>query len=88
VVISASSAAKPWVREELDAAVVRRITGSVRLIPVRLDDAPIPAPLRGQLHGVSARAAAAVAQYLLPLAAGSRMTVPRSARAAPRDRSR
>jgi hypothetical protein len=33
MVISASSAAKPWVREELDAAVVRRITGSVRLIP-------------------------------------------------------
>ena len=46
VVVSASSAAKPWVREELDAAVVRRITGSVRLIPVRLDDAPIPAPLQ------------------------------------------
>lgn len=46
VVISASSATKPWVREELDAAVVRRITGSVRLIPVRLDDAVIPAPLQ------------------------------------------
>ena len=46
VVVSESSAAKPWVREELDAAVVRRITGTVRLIPVRLDDAPIPAPLR------------------------------------------
>ncbi len=45
VVVSASSAAKPWVREELDAAVVRRITGSVRLIPVRLDGAPIPSPL-------------------------------------------
>jgi hypothetical protein len=46
VVVSASSAAKPWVREELDVAVVRRITGSVRLIPVRLDDAPIPSPLQ------------------------------------------
>lgn len=46
VVVSARSAAKPWVREELDAAVVRRITGSVRLIPVRLDNAPIPAPLQ------------------------------------------
>lgn len=46
VVISASSAAKPWVREELDAAVVRRIAGSTRLIPVRLDDAPVPAPLQ------------------------------------------
>ena len=46
VVVSASSAAKPWVREELDAAVVRRITSSVRLIPVRLDGTPIPAPIQ------------------------------------------
>jgi hypothetical protein len=46
VVVSESSAAKPRVREELDAAVVRRITSSVRLIPVRLDDAPIPAPIQ------------------------------------------
>ena len=46
VVVSASSAAKPWVREELDAAVVRRITSSTRLIPVRLDDAPVPAPIQ------------------------------------------
>jgi hypothetical protein len=46
VVVSASSADKPWVREELDAAVVRRIEGSVRLIPVRLDNAPVPGPLQ------------------------------------------
>jgi hypothetical protein len=46
VVVSESSAAKPWVREELDAAVVRRITSSVRLIPVRLDGAPIPASIQ------------------------------------------
>jgi integrase len=46
VVVSASSAAKPWVREELDAAVVRRITSSVRLIPVRLDGASVPAPIQ------------------------------------------
>jgi len=46
VVVSASSAAKPWVREELDAAVVRRITSSVRLIPVRLDGAAVPAPIQ------------------------------------------
>jgi hypothetical protein len=46
VVISASSAAKPWVREELDAAVVRRITDSTRLIPVRLDGATMPAPIQ------------------------------------------
>ena len=33
VVVSESSAAKPWVREELGAAVVRRITSNVRLFP-------------------------------------------------------
>jgi len=46
VVVSASSAAKPWVREELDAAVVRRITSSTRLIPIRLDNAPMPSPIQ------------------------------------------
>lgn len=46
VAVSATSAAKPWVREELDAAVVRRITSSVRLIPVRLDGASVPAPIQ------------------------------------------
>lgn len=40
VVLSHTSIAKPWVREELDAGVVRRINsdGAVRLIPVVLDD--------------------------------------------------
>ena len=46
VVISASSAGKPWVREELDAAMVARITRTTKLIPVRLDHADVPAPLR------------------------------------------
>jgi hypothetical protein len=55
VVVSASSAAKAWVREELDAAVVRRITSSVRLIPVRLDGAPIPAPIQHLVWITAAR---------------------------------
>ena len=46
VVISAVSASKAWVREELDAAVVSRITKRTKLIPVRLGDAEVPAPLR------------------------------------------
>ena len=46
VVVSASSAGKPWVREELDAAVVRLITSSTRLIPIRLDNAPMPSPIQ------------------------------------------
>lgn len=42
VVLSRTSLAKPWVREELDVAVVRRIEGKCRLIPVVLDDADVP----------------------------------------------
>jgi hypothetical protein len=38
VIVSALSVSKPWVREELDSATVRRITGGTRLIPVRLDE--------------------------------------------------
>jgi len=46
VVVSQYSAGKPRVRAELDAAMVRRITESTRLIPIRLDDADMPAPLQ------------------------------------------
>jgi TIR domain len=46
VIVSATSVGKPWVREELDAAMVSRITRSTRLIPIRLDGADVPAPLR------------------------------------------
>jgi len=38
VVVSRQSLPKPWVREELDSAVVRRINQQSRLIPVVLDD--------------------------------------------------
>lgn len=46
VVVSRFSAGKRWVRAELDAATVRRITEDTHLIPVRLDKAEMPAPLR------------------------------------------
>jgi hypothetical protein len=46
VVVSAYSAAKPWVREELDSATVQRIERGTRLVPVRLDDVEMPPPLR------------------------------------------
>lgn len=49
VVLSPISVAKPWVREELDAGVVRRITTgrATRLIPIVLDDeVEVPAALR------------------------------------------
>jgi hypothetical protein len=46
VVLSKLSVTKPWVREELDAGVVRRISERCRLIPVVLDDVEVPLPLR------------------------------------------
>ncbi len=46
VVVSRYSAGKPWVRAELDAAMVRRITENTQLIPVRRDGADMPAPLQ------------------------------------------
>lgn len=50
VVVSATSVTKPWVREELDAAVVRRIQEQTRLIPVILDDATPPPAIAHLLH--------------------------------------
>lgn len=47
VVLSQSSVTKPWVKEELDQATVRRIEEKIRLIPIKLEDCAIPPPLRG-----------------------------------------
>ena len=46
VFLSEHSVDRPWVREELDAAAVQRIQAGTRLIPVRLDDSPVPSSLR------------------------------------------
>ncbi len=43
VAISRNSLDSQWVREELSSAVIRRIEEQTRLIPLRLDDAPLPA---------------------------------------------
>lgn len=53
IVLSHISVQKPWVREELDLAVVKRIQSelSLRLIPIVLDaGVEIPAPLLYLLH--------------------------------------
>jgi hypothetical protein len=44
-VVSAVSVSKPWVRDELAVATVRRVKGEVRVIPVVLDDATVPVAL-------------------------------------------
>lgn len=46
VVLSRHSVEKPWVREELDAAVVRKINHISKLIPVVIDDCQVPESLR------------------------------------------
>ncbi len=46
VVLSKVSVTKPWVLEELDASVIRKIQEGAKLIPVVLDDVEVPASLR------------------------------------------
>src|ERR671939_1221098 len=46
VVVSKFSVNKPWVREELNAAMVRKINGMSKLIPVVIDDCQVPEALQ------------------------------------------
>lgn len=46
IVLSPESTESRWVKDELDAATVRRIDGVTRVIPVIAADTPIPAALR------------------------------------------
>jgi len=46
VVLSNASIEKPWVKEELDTAVVKRIQDSTKLIPIRLDNCKVPIALK------------------------------------------
>ncbi len=50
VIASSISVGKPWVQEELDAGVVRKINGTCRLIPVVLDGVPVPPSLAHLLY--------------------------------------
>ena len=49
VVLSQVSVGKPWVREELNAAVVKRINTGSKLIPVVIDDCEVPEALKSTL---------------------------------------
>lgn len=46
IVLSAISVQKPWVREELNASVVNRISRGTKLIPVIIDKCDVPESLR------------------------------------------
>lgn len=49
IVVSSFSVNKPWVREELNAAMVRKINGGSKLIPVVIDDCDVPEALQSAL---------------------------------------
>lgn len=46
IVLSQFSIQKPWVREELNAAVVKRINNGTKLIPIVIDDCEVPEALK------------------------------------------
>jgi len=49
VVLSKASVTKPWVREELNVSVVKRINNGSRLIPVVIEDCEVPECLKSTL---------------------------------------
>lgn len=50
IVISKNSQAKPWVKEEINAAFVKRIEGKTKIIPVLIDDCEIPECLKSTFY--------------------------------------
>lgn len=49
LVLSRFSVEKPWVREELNAAIVKRINSGSKLIPVVIDECEVPEALKSTL---------------------------------------
>jgi len=50
IILSKNSVNKPWVREELNASMVKRIDEGSKLIPVVLDDCQVPECLRSTVR--------------------------------------
>jgi hypothetical protein len=50
VVVSKASVASKWLRYELNVATERMIRGECRVIPVVIDETPLPAEVRGLLY--------------------------------------
>ena len=49
VVLSTASVEKKWVREELNAGMVKQIEGNTKLIPIRLDGCNVPECLKNRI---------------------------------------
>lgn len=45
IIVSQNSVESNWVKQELDVALIKRIEGAARLIPLRVDDVEMPEPL-------------------------------------------
>jgi hypothetical protein len=50
VIVSEASIKSRWVREEMNAGFIRRIEGRFKLIPIVIDDVPIPGALKSTLY--------------------------------------
>lgn len=50
VVLSINSIEKPWVREELNTAIVKRISDKTKIIPIVLDNVEVPECLKSTLY--------------------------------------
>jgi len=50
IILSPVSVEKPWVKEELAVATVKRIKGQCRIIPIVIESCKIPAPLEHLLQ--------------------------------------
>jgi hypothetical protein len=49
VVLSHNSISSKWVREELNAGIIKRIEDNTKLIPIRLDGCEVPIALKDTL---------------------------------------
>lgn len=50
VVVSNSSITKPWVKEEIDSAFIKRIEKNIKIIPVIIDKCEVPEALKTTLY--------------------------------------
>lgn len=50
IVISSHSISKPWVKEELNTAIIKRISSNTKIIPIVLDGVEVPECLKSTLY--------------------------------------
>lgn len=76
VLLSSASVASAWVRDELDVALIQRIEGTARVIPVVVESCEIPTLLKPLLRLELASGVAIVAQKIADVIFGVRNVPP------------